>query len=417
MSESLRSTLDAVSRDVAMPDDLTDAALRLAGRRRRRAHVTVPVLAMVVVALLVLLVTSVFSVGRRAVVPAGPVSGPGAVPSSVGAVSDVRSEFSAPIARAALMYQDRGGTPILVSADDEAVRALRVSSSGGYRGAAYALSPDGMKVAYGWQKTSPVGGAQPKTQLRVVTLATGETASLALPGIGLGEPVESIAWSTDSARLLVQGVVTEGAQQNGGYGSVECFLVDIDSSGALTRGAKVQFTGPDVDGWSADGQRLLSVQTPEVDITDLAGKTVGSVRLRSMPDAGRYGNVFGAAGQLWSPDEQQLAIAEAKALPDRPLNVLDGKPRPYLLRAVSLTSSEATAPETDVELGQAMDAHVVGWADDGRVLVGVLSGGAENVYSVDVRTGEKRVVVRFDAGLTSSAPQVAGEIVRGGGFR
>lgn len=420
MSESLRSTLDAVSRDVAMPADLADAALRLAGRRRRRAHVAVPVVAMVAVAALAFLVASVFSAGRRTVVPAGPVSGPGSVPSSVGAATDVRSEFSAPIARAALMYRDRGGTPILVSADSDAARALRVASSGGYRGDAYALSPDGAKVAYGWQKAAPVGGAQPKTQLRVVTLATGKTASLALPGVGLGEPVESITWSADSSRLLVQGVVTEGAQRNGSYGTVECFLVDIASSGALRRGAKVQFAGPDIDGWSADGQRLLSAQDPNVYMTDLAGQDLGSTKLRSMPfDVGRYGNLFGTGGQPWSPDEQHVAIAVALASIGRPLTDFDGRPRPYVLRAVSLTSSESggLAPEADFDLGAALDAQVIGWADNGHALVGVQFGGVENVYSVDVRTGEKRVVVKFDAGVTSAAPQVAGEIVRAGGFR
>ena len=419
MSESLRSTLDAVSRDVAMPDDLADAALRLAGRRRRRTHVAVPVVAMVAVTVLVFLAASVFSSGRRAVVPAGPITGPGSVPSVVAVTSGVRSELSAPIARAALMYRDRDGTPILLSADDDAVRALRVSSSGGYSGDAYALSPDGAKVAYGWQKASPVGGAQPKTQLRVVTLATGETVSLALPGIGLGEPVESITWSADSSQLLVQGVVTESVQRNGGHGTVECFVVDV-SSGPLTRGPTVRFTGPDVDGWSADGRRLLSVQETMVDVTNLAGKTVGSVKLRSMPfDVGRYGNLFGGGGQLWSPDEQQVAIAVALASSGRPLTEFDGRPRPYVLRAVSLRSSGSggLAPEADFDVGAALDAQVIGWADNEHALVGVLFGGVENVYSFDVRTGEKRVVVRFDAGVTSAAPQLAGAIAREGGFR
>ncbi len=246
MSETLRSTLAAVSQDVAMPDDLADAALRSAVRRRR-ALVAVPVAAMVAVAALVFLVTSVFSAGARTVVPAGPVTGPGSAPRTVGAASDLRSELSAPIARAALMYRERKGTPVLVSADGDGARALRVSSSGGYHGGAYALSPDGTKVAYSWQRASPVGGAQPKTELRVVTLATGRTASLPLPGVGLGEPVESIAWSADGARLLVQGVVTRHVQKGGGYGAIEWFLVDVASSGALTRGAKVDVTGPSGD--------------------------------------------------------------------------------------------------------------------------------------------------------------------------
>lgn len=420
MSDSLRSTLEAVSRDVEIPGDLADAALRLAGRRRRRAQVAVPLVAMLAVAVLVLVVAAVLRSDRQAVVPAGPATGPGSVPSVVGRSSDVRSEFSAPIARASLMYRDRGGTPMLVSADSDAVRALRVSSSGGYRGSAYALSPDGAKVAYGWQKASPVGGAQSKTQLRVVTLATGETASLALPGIGLGEPVESITWSADGARLLVQGVVTEGAQQGGGYGTVECFLVDIDSAGALTRGAKVQFTGPDVDGWSTDGQRLLSVQEPTADITNLAGKTVSSTSLRPMSsDVGRYGNSFGAGGQLWSPDERHMAIAVALASSGRPLTDYDGRPRPYVLRTASLASSDSggLAPEDDFDLGGALDAQVIGWADNDHPLVGVLFGGVENVYAVDIRSGGKRVVVRFDAGVTSAAPQLAGDIVSEGGFR
>jgi len=418
MSGSLRSTLHAVSRDVAVPVDLADAALRRAGRRRR-AHVVAPVVAMVAVAVLVFVVTSVFSSGRHAVVPAGPVSGPGSAPSSVGAVSDVRSEFAAPIARAALMYRDRGGTPIVVSADGDAARALRVSSSAGYRGDAYALSPDGAEVAYGWQKASPVGGAQPKTQLRVVTLATGETASLALPGIGLGEPVESITWSADSARLLVQGVVTEGVEHNGGYGTTECFLVDLAPSGALVRGATVPFTGPDVDGWSADGERLLSVGERDVAVTNRSGEVVESVKLPPTPDAGRYGHLFGAGGLLWSPDQKRVAIAMARAAPGRPLTTIDGQPRPQLLRLISLapSGSAGTSAPIDVDLGQALDAQVVGWADNDHPLVGVLSGDVEQVYSVDVRTGDKRVVVRFDPGVTWAAPQLAGEIVRAGGFR
>jgi hypothetical protein len=377
-----------------------------------------PVVALVAVAALVFLVAAFFSVGRRAVVPAGPVSGPGSVPSSVVASSGIRSEFSAPIARASLMYRDRSGTAILVSADGDALRALRVSSSGGYRGAAYALAPDGRSVAYAWQKNSPLGGSQPKTQLRVVTLATGATASLALPGIGLGEPVESIAWSADGTRLLVQGVVTKDARPSGGYGTTECFLVDIGSTGALSRGATVDFTGVSIDGWSADGGRLLSVQGPSVKITDLSGAAARTVALAPM-DAGGYGNQFGEGGVLWSPDEQHVAFAAARPTPGRPLTTTDNLPRPYLLRAISLTSSDSTgvAAETDVDLGEALDAHVIGWADDEHALLGVSAGGAERVYSVDVATGAKRVVVTFEAGVTWAAPQVAGGIVRSGGFR
>jgi hypothetical protein len=418
MSDSLRGALLDASREAPLPADLADSALRLAVRRRRRVVVGAPVVAMAAVAALVFLVASVFSFGRRAVVPAGPVSGPGSVPSSVEASSGIRSEFSAPIARASLMYRDRSGTAILVSADGDDVRALRVSSSGGYQGAAYALSPDGRKVAYAWQKAAPVGGSQPKTQLRVVTLATGATASLALPGIGLGEPVESIAWSADGSRLLVQGVVMEDARPDGGYGTTECFLVDIGDAGGLARGAKVDFTGPTVDGWSADGERLLAVEGSDVKITDLNGAPVRTIALGAN-DAGNYGNPFGEGGVLWSPDERTVAVATAQPTPGRPLNEIDDLPRPYILRAISLTSSDSkgVAAERDVDLGEALDAHVVGWAGDEHPLVAVSAGGSERVYSVDVTTGAKRVVVTFGAGVTWAAPQVAGDIVRSGGFR
>lgn len=418
MSDALRGALVDAAREAPLPTDLADSALRLAVRRRRRVVVAAPVVAMVAVAALVFLVTSVFSFGRRAVVPAGPVSGPGSVPSSVGASSGVRSEFSAPIARASLMYRDSHGTAYLVSADGDVVRALRISSSDGYSGDAYALSPDGRKVAYAWQKAVPVGGSQPKTQLRVVTLATGATASLALPGIGLGEPVESIAWSADGSRLLVQGVVTEDARPSGGYGTTECFLVDIGATGALSRGARVDFTGLTIDGWSADGERLLSVDGADVRITNLGGAAMRTVALGAN-DAGNYGNPFGEGGMLWSPDEQRVAIAAAQPTRGRPLNEIDDLPRPYILRAISLTSSDTkgVAAETDVDLGDALDAHVIGWADDTHTLVAVSTGGVERIYSVDVTTGAKRVAVTFAAGVTWAAPQVAGDIVRSGGFR
>lgn len=418
MSDTLRGALVDAAREAHLPTNLADSALRLAVRRRRRA-VAVPLVAMVAVAALVFLVTSVFSFGRRAVVPAGPVSGPGSAPSSVGAESGVRSEFSAPIARAALMYRDRSGTPILVSADSDAVRALRVSSSRGYHADAYALSSDGRKVAYAWQKAVPVAGSQPKTQLRVVTLATGATESLALPGIGLGEPVESIAWSADGSRLLVQGVVTEQVQPHGGSGKVECFVVDIGEAGALSRGRQVEFTGPDIDGWSANGERLLSIEDSTAKVTDLGGAVLRSVPLAPM-DAGRYGNQFGAGGLLWSPDEQQVAEAVAKETPGRPLNQIDNLPRPYVLRAISLTSSDSigVAAETDVDLGEALAAHVIGWADDEHALVAVLdNSGVERVRSVDTTTGYFITAVSFAPNMTIQGVQVAGQIVQSGGFR
>jgi hypothetical protein len=418
MSDSLRAALIDVSRAARVPADLADSALRLAVRRRRRVVVGAPVVAMVAVAVLVFLVASAFSFGRRVVVPAGPVSGPGSVPSSVGASANIRSEFSAPIARASLMYRDRSGSAILVSADGDVVRALRVSSSGGYHGDAYALSPDGRKVAYAWQKNSPLGGSQAKTQLRVVTLATGATASLALPGVGLGEPVESVAWSADGSRLLVQGVVTERVQPNGSEGAADCFLVDIGSRGALSRGAKVDVSHASIDGWSSDGERLLTVEGSDVRITNLAGAVVRTIALGAN-DAGSYQNQFGEGGLLWSPDEQRVAVAAAQPTPGRPLNYIDNLPRPYILRAISLTSSDSkgVAAETDVDVGEALDAQVIGWVDDEHPMVAVSAGGTERVYSVDVTTGAKRVVVTFEAGVTWAAPQVAGDIVRAGGFR
>ena len=419
MSDSLREALLDASREAPLPADLADSALRLAVRRHRRVVVGAPVVAMVVVAALVFLVASVFSFGRRAAVPAGPVSGPGSVPSSVETSSDVRSVFSAPIARASLMYRDRSGTPILVSADGDVARALQVSSSGDYHAAAYALSPDGRAVAYAWQEDSPLGGgSQPKTQLRVVTLASGVTASLALPGIGLGEPVESIAWSADGSRLLVQGVVTKRVQPNGSEGTEECFLVNIDSAGGLTRASKVDASRVSIDGWSANGELLLTVDGSDVKITDLSGAVIRTVSLRTT-GAGSYQNQFGEGGLRWSPDGRWVAIAAARPTPGRPLNHIDDLPRPYILRAISLTSSDTNgvAAETDVDLGEVLDAHVIGWADDEHPLVAASAGGTERVYSVDVTTGATRVVVTFAAGLTWSAPQVAGDIVRAGGFR
>jgi len=136
-------------------------------------------------------------------------------------------------------------------------------------------------------------------------------------------------------------------------------------------------------------------------------------------DVGSYQNQFGEGGLLWSPDEQRVALAAAKATPVRPLNEIDDLPRPYVLRAISLTSSDTkgVAAETDVDLGEALDAHVIGWADDTDALVAVQAGGVEQVYSVDVTTGAKRAAVTFEAGVTWAAPQVAGDIVRAGGFR
>jgi hypothetical protein len=136
-------------------------------------------------------------------------------------------------------------------------------------------------------------------------------------------------------------------------------------------------------------------------------------------DAGNYGNPFGEGGMLWSPDDRRVAVAAAQPTPGRPLNEIDNLPRPYILRVISLTSSDSkgVAAERDVDLGEALDAHVVGWADDEHPLVAVSAGGSERVYSLDVTTGAKRVVVTFGAGVTWAAPQVAGDIVRSGGFR
>ncbi len=418
MSEFLRSTLHDIAREAVPSPGLADDVLRLAGRRRARRRVLVPAAAMAAIVAVVLAVTNLAQAPRSGVVPANPVTGPGSVPSHVSAPKGaVRSVFTAPIWRAALMYHDRSGTPILLSADSDEVRSLPVHSSGGYSGKAYSLSPDGTKVAYGWvgDGVAAIKRMPSPAQLRIVTLATGRTETLPLPGRGHGEIVDHITWSADSTRLLVQANVVDEVVDNGWGGKAECFVVD---AGTGARIGDVDFRGSFLGGWSADGTRLLSVAEAQWQVVDTAGNVVRNIPVSDESDTAPYATFGG--GFNWSPDEKIGVLAVGKGLPGHPLNLYDGSSRPFLLRVVSLESSDSNgnAAEIDVPLGSAQLAYVVGWRDSTHALVALWpDGGAQRVDSVDVHSGVVTPAVRLDAGISTGPVAIAADVASAGGFR
>jgi hypothetical protein len=417
---TLKSVLDDISREISIPDDVAGAALRLAARRRVRRRAMAPAGAIVAIALVVLAVLSVVEGGFGRVTPAAPPSGPGSVPSHVGAPQGaVRSVFDAPIWRASLLYFDRHDAAMLVSADGNEQRSLPVRPSGTYRAVTFALSPDGTKVAYGWvaDDLTKVKKGDPRSELRIVTLATGRTLRLALPGDGFGDKVDHLTWSADGTRLLVQAVVIADVQPGGWGGALDTFVVDAATA---TRESSVSFHGQSLGGWSADGKRLLWIENDAVQITDLAGDSLRTLVLKALPGTGPYGDATSGDGAHWSPDENTVAITVGKALPgDPPDTVVGGVSRPFLLRALSLgpAGGGGDAAEIDVPLGSAQAASVIGWADDTHALVDRwLDGGAQRVESVDVRSGAAATVISVDPG-TWQGISVAGDIVRAGGFR
>jgi hypothetical protein len=434
MTNMLRATLEELTRDLPLPTDPAGDALRLAARRRRRRAIGAPVAAMAGVGAVVVIATVALH-GRpslapvvtpppttasssASVTPAPPAIGPGSVPDRLFVPpKKVLSVLDHPIARAAVLY-DTGAAQILVSADGDVVRGLPSAGSGGYFPMGFELSPDGARVAYGWNKAdySSAEAGQVQTELRILTLATGEVQRVPLPGAGLGVLVQQILWSADGRRLIVEAISITSASPDGEGGTIEVVLVDARTG--------MQSAGPsagskELQGWSRDGRRVLAINNNELRVANLDGTPVILAPMGQLADHGQIGEGWPVPA-AWSPDERFVAVVNAISTAGHPLNYDDKSDRPFVVRVFSLTSKDAAGntSEVDVPLGTHVNAAIVGWPDSGQPLVAVTShDGALEVDALDTASLTVHPVMTAPAAVRAASVQVAIEVLATGGFR
>lgn len=357
-------------------------------RQRRRERVVVILAAVVVTLCAGTLLTALVGVGLGPVRPTDGAPGD-AVPSKVWAVPDRLTtnvqdapgdrwawspdvaEGDLAIGRAALVFAaagwaDRARLPVVITARDgryhlldlpgySAASLINTQLDG--EGAPFALSPDGLRLAYAWwDPAAPLDRPMP-SGVRVVDLVTGAVRTFTVPG-GNGVMVSHVAFSSAGRWLAWSGLETK-SWTPASLGGTRAVAGRIDPAGRVDR-----LPGRlEVDGGVAiaDDGLLAVVQSQDVRTWD--GRRVA--RWRDVAD----GNSVPPRIAL-TPSGRRLAIAA----PQRADGGLSG----------GITVLERDGSPVDVLLpqdragdGEPGSFDPVGWIGDDTVVAVAAPDGAE----------------------------------------
>ncbi len=358
MTQQLRDELARLA-DRATPPHVAPETWRRGRAARRRDRVVAGAAAL---ALVVVLggIAALVTTGPGRVSPAGPLEGPGAVPSTLHPVptyvqTDPASYTSdLAVGTSSVAFVTGRGTPVVVSATDGSyslldlpgwpwadldlsMRWLDPSSA-----APLALSPDGDRLAWGYRDDTGTG-------IRIADLATGEVEHQPVRGAENPAPellVTALAWSGDSDQFAWSGQTTSEPLATW-YGQLteDDVLVPGDSGpeavtvGISDEGIPVEYTEgflriPSTIGvgysdgflteelagatpaafFSPDGTRVLfgngSLRS-EVDLVSVSDERV--VRLPLNPDVHPDGAYVTPLG--WVDDETPVVLARTNSEP------------------------------------------------------------------------------------------------------
>lgn len=342
--QDLRTTLHRLA-DAGEPLPVDDDLWRRARAARRRGQ------ALAVAAVLAI----VASVGgaaalwslpdREARTASSEVVAGGAIPRVIAdAPDDLEPTADLAVGRASVAFISGGGDPVVVTADDGVPHVLELPSFGPDR-AAYALSPDGRRLAY--QQAAASG-----TRLAVLDLESGRTTPLIVEGSAALE-IDDLSWSPSGNWI----------------GWVASAVADTPAWTGVHR----------ADG--GEGSRaILAGNASSVAVADDGASAVGGVRgdVRLIPLHAEVGQIRRAAPGLaagaFSPDGSMLALGSGPGqasytlgvesrevqrhpFPDgtfgdavvRPLGWLDDRLQLLLVSPVDGSSAElvVTTPEVD----------------------------------------------------------------------
>jgi len=335
------------------------------------------------------------------------------IPAVISIPDSAPSVLERPMARAALLVQT-GSTdmpdaaisdPILVSPDGRAYRTLPTAASGAALGSvllsAFALSPDGTRVAYAqWTKASPSASS-----LHIVDLPTGQITTFAMPGVGKGEQIGNLSWSPDGTRIAFSGESITVLPTPEGHATPDDAILD------LATGQRVALPAAPL-GWSADGRQLLlgppfatGATYPDanaLEIVDSTGRLVRTIPTGSLTDV-----QLGPG--MWSPNGHAVATVVREGSASDPWQ----DPHEYTLRIASDQTGQPSAAG-QIALGSLVGpCEVVGWHDASHVVVSErVPRQALRLVSVDVNTGNSTVVTEATNALITSI-QVAPRLLPG----
>jgi len=318
-----------------------------------------------------------------------------AVPATISIPTSVPSVLEQPMERAALLVQTGNAAdtqaissdPILISSDGRTYRRLPTIATGAAPGSvtlsAFALSPDGTRVAYAdWSRAAPASSA-----LRVVELATGDVISFAMPGVGLGEQLGNLSWSPDGTRIAYSGGSVTQLPTPEGKSTPDDAILDL-ATGRRTPLPATPF------GWSADGRQLLLgppyasgtmyPDTNAFEIVNDSGKTLHTVPTGSLLNVD-------LSGGIWSSTTHTIATVTRGGDSASPWT----QPQPYTLQLISdQTGKPALAGK--VELGSLVGVSgVAGWLDADHVAVTERQPNEPlRVVSIDVNTRAVTVITQ-----------------------
>ena len=171
---------------------------------------------------------------------------------------------------------------------------------------ALAWSPDGTRAAYS-ASAPPIGtshkevaAAYAESAVHVVELATGRSTTVS-DALGY---VETMAWSPDGTRLVVDSVVGDRDRIT---------VLETDGSDQRTLVDQGAPQGPGAPAWSPDGNRIAYVSTPQ---NDGAARAHFSFEVWVIgADGSNATRIFAGEccigdwdGPIWSPDGERVAF-------------------------------------------------------------------------------------------------------------
>ncbi|UFN43316.1 WD40 repeat domain-containing protein [Nocardioides okcheonensis] len=318
-TEHLRTTLHRLA-DAGVPLPVDDDLWGRAQSARRRGQ------ALAVAAVLVLVVSvggaaALWSLPEReARTASSEVVAGGAIPRVIAdAPDDIEPTADLAVGRASAAFVSGDGDPVVVTADDGVPHVLDLPSFGPDR-AAFALSPDGRRLAY-------QQGAESGTRLAVLDLESGRTTPLIVEGSTTLE-IDGLSWSPGGNWV----------------GWVASAVADTPAWTGVHR----------VDG--GEGSRaILAGNASSIAVADDGASAVGSVQgdVRLIPLHAEVGQIRRAAPGLaagaFSPDGSLLALGSG---PGRGSSTLDAASREVLRH-----------PFPDGTLGESV-VRPLGWVDD-----------------------------------------------------